>query len=69
MHDTFRHNAILAAMLFSILATGIALLRRKRLAVVALAALVAVTMVALHAWQAGQRRPTEPISGVTSPTD
>ena len=69
MHDAFRHNLLLAAILFTILATGIALLWRKRAALVALVGLVVITMIALHAWQTRQSEPSGPVPSVTFPTD
>jgi hypothetical protein len=69
MTDAFRHNALFAAVLFSIFATGIALLFRKRVALVAIAGLVALTVLALCMWKGGQSPPVDPASSVTSPTD
>ena len=70
MTDAFRYNTLFAAVLFSILATGIALLfRRRGLALAAIAVLVGVTVVALYLWQARQPQSPEPASSVTSPTD
>ena len=69
MTDAFRHNALFAAVLFSIVATGIALLFRKRVALAAIAVLVGVTVVALCVWKSRQLQPSEPASSVTFPTD
>jgi hypothetical protein len=70
MTDAFRYNALFAAVLFSILATGIALLfRRRGMALAGIAVLVGLTVIALYAWQVRQPQPPEPASSVTSPTD
>ena len=69
MTDAFRYNTLFAAVLFSILASGITLLfRRRRPALAAIAVLVGVTIVALYLWEASQPQPPEPASSVTSPT-
>jgi hypothetical protein len=52
------HAYLLAAVLFSILATGIALLWPRRTAPFAMAALVGITLFALHFWHA--RRQSQP---------
>jgi uncharacterized iron-regulated membrane protein len=49
------HAYLLAAILFSILATGVALLLPRRTALLALAALVVVTLTALYLWHARQQ--------------
>jgi hypothetical protein len=69
MTDAFRYNALFAAVLFSIFATGIALLFRKRVGLAAIAVLVGVTVVALCVWKSRQPWPSEPASSVTFPTD
>jgi hypothetical protein len=53
------HAYLLAAVLFSILATGIALLWPRRTAPFAMAALVGITLVALHLWHTS-RQPQPP---------
>jgi len=52
------HAYLLAAVLFSILATGIALLWPRRTTPFAMAALVGITLVALHLWHS--RRQSQP---------
>jgi len=49
------HAYLLAAALFSILATGIALLLPRRTAPFAMAALVAITLVVLQIWHVRQQ--------------
>jgi hypothetical protein len=49
------HAYLLAAVLFSILAVGIALLCPRRTAPFAMALLVAITLIALHFWHGGQQ--------------
>lgn len=54
------HAYLLAAVLFSILATGIALLWPRRTAPAAMAVLVGITLLALHLWHGRQQpQPTE----------
>ena len=59
------HAYLLAAVLFSILATGIALLWPRRTAPFAMAALVAITLLVLHIWH--DRQQPQPVPG-PSPT-
>ena len=65
------HAYLLVAVLFSILATGIALLWPRRTPPFAMAVLVAITLLALHIWHARQQpqTPPSPLPTVRSYTD
>ena len=66
LDESARHTVFLAAVLFSILATAVALLwRRGRTAALAVGGLVIVTVVALHLWYS--RRPSTSAEPAQSP--
>jgi hypothetical protein len=69
MDDALRHGALLAAALFTILATGAALLLPRRAALAAVAGLVVITSIALHVWHSRRVPTAEPAAGVTGVTD
>ena len=72
LDDTLRYDVLLAALLFSILATGVALLvRRRGIALLSLAALVVITMIALYVWRSRQlpQAPAPAVPTVSPVTD